>query len=75
MTAVQEIGALRGQLAEAAAAKSAAEESLAKATSAHKESLSALTREREWLQEELSRTKTTSVRRQGCRCVRYLCVL
>jgi hypothetical protein len=38
------------------------EESLAKATCAHKESLSALTRDHERLQEELSRTKTTTVR-------------
>jgi hypothetical protein len=38
------------------------EESLANATSAHKESLSTLTREHERLQEELSRTKTSLVR-------------
>ncbi len=38
------------------------EESLAKANSAHKESLSALSREHERLNDELARTKTASVR-------------
>ncbi len=65
---VQELSDLRGHAR-------GLEESLANATSAHKESLSALTREHERLQEELSRTKTTSVSCQGCRCVRCLRVL
>ncbi len=66
----KELTRLNKQVQELLAAKSeleqrvrGLEESLAKATSAHKQSLSALTCECERLQEELSRTKTTTVRR------------
>jgi predicted nucleic acid-binding Zn-ribbon protein len=65
----KELTRLNKQVEQLSAAKSeleqrgrGLEESLAKATSAHKESLSALTRDHERLQEELSRTKTTTVR-------------
>jgi hypothetical protein len=68
MFLVQEVSELRERVRTHEAA-------LSKANSMHKESLSALTREHERLQEELARAKTTSVGCgvNGCACVRAVC--